>query len=70
MQADLHGVQNRDTLWLVIEAYATVFEFDRERTAGVVDDLLKTGMWLPPELTSGESLFVWAYEQELLPRDE
>jgi hypothetical protein len=66
-QADLRGVQSRDTLWLVIEAYATFFEFDRARAAQVVDDLLVTEMYLP--IDSGESLFVWAYEKGLLPRE-
>jgi predicted nucleic acid-binding protein len=65
-QAELRGVQSRDTLWLVIEAYATFLEFDRVRAAQVVDDLLTTGMYLP--IDSGESLFAWAYEMGLLPR--
>ncbi len=65
-QADLRGVPSRDTLWLVIEAYATFFEFDRGRAIKVVDDLLSTEMYLP--IDSGESLFAWAYEKGLLPR--
>lgn len=67
-QADLRGVQSRDTLWLVIEAYATFFEFDRARAVQVIDDLLTTEMYLP--IDSGESLFTWAYEEGLLPREQ
>lgn len=65
-QADLLGVPSHDTLWLVIEAYATTFGFDRGRAVGVIDDLLATGMYLP--IDSGEGLFSWAYEQGILPR--
>lgn len=65
-QADRHGVPSHDTLWLVIEAYARLFAFDRARAVRVVDDLLATDMYLP--INSGESLFVWAYEEGLLPR--
>ncbi len=64
-QADQLGVPHRDTLWLVLEAYKTLFGRDRERTARVVDDLIGTGMYLP--VTSGESLLAWAYKQGLLP---
>lgn len=66
-QADLRGVQSHDTLWLVVEAYATLFVFDRDRAIRVVDDLLETDMYLP--IDSGESLFAWAYEEGLLPRE-
>jgi predicted nucleic acid-binding protein len=66
-QADLHGVQSHDTLWLVVEAYMTLFAFDRDRAIQVVDDLLETDMYLP--IDSGESLFAWAYEEGLLPRE-
>jgi hypothetical protein len=66
-QADLHGVPSHDTLWLVVEAYATIFAFDRERAIQVVDDLLETDMYLPVD--SGESLFAWAYQEGLLPRE-
>lgn len=64
-QALLRGVPTNSTLWIVIEAYKTLFQRNRERTAQVVDDLLETGMWLPIE--SGDSLLAWAYEEELLP---
>lgn len=66
-QADLHGVSSYDTLWLVIEAYWALPGYDRGRAIQVVDDLLATGMYLP--ITSGASLFAWAYEEGLLPRD-
>jgi predicted nucleic acid-binding protein len=66
VQADLRGVVNHDTLWLVIEAYATLPEYDKDRTVEVVDDLLATGMYLP--IDSGASLLAWAYEEGLLPR--
>lgn len=65
-QADLHDVPSHDTLWLVIEAYATIYDFDRDRAAHVVDDLVATGMYLP--IDSGQSLFAWAYQEGLLPR--
>lgn len=64
-QADAMGVRSIDTLWIVVEAYRTVFGRDRERAARTVDDLLETGMHLP--ISSGESLFGWAYEEGLLP---
>lgn len=65
-QADLRGVESRDTLWLVVEAYMTLFALDRGRASRVVDDLIGTDMYLP--IDSGESLFAWAYEEGLLPR--
>ncbi|KLO63189.1 hypothetical protein AA983_07650 [Dermacoccus sp. PE3] len=64
-QADAREVQSIDTLWIVVEAYKTVLGRDRSLVSKIVDDLLATGMYLPIE--SGESLFTWAYEQELLP---
>ncbi|MFD6095435.1 hypothetical protein ACFVWN_02485 [Nocardiopsis flavescens] len=64
-QADRLSVPNHDTLWIVIEAYKTLFDRDRKTAADVVDDLLGTGMFLP--LQSGESLLNWAYEEGLLP---
>lgn len=41
-----------------------LFSRDRSRAARVVDDLLDTGMYLP--ISSGGSLFTWAYEQGVL----
>jgi predicted nucleic acid-binding protein len=67
VEADLRGVPSHDTLWLVVEAYATLFAYDRDRAAQVVDDLLATDMYLP--IDSGESLFAWAYEAGLLPNE-
>ena len=49
----------------MIEAYKTIFDLDRGRAVQVVDDLLDTGMYLP--VSSGESLFTWAYGEGLLP---
>lgn len=66
-QADLRGVPSHDTLWLVVEAYATLFNYDRDHAAQVVDDLLATDMYLP--IDSGQSLFAWAYEEGLLPKE-
>lgn len=66
-QADLHGVRSHDTLWLVIEAWLTLPDYDRDRAIQVVDDLLSTDMYLP--IDSGESLIAWAYEEGLLPRE-
>jgi predicted nucleic acid-binding protein len=66
-QADQHGVRNHDTLWLVIEAHWSLPDIDRTRAIQVVDDLLATDMYLP--ISSGESLFAWAYEEGLLPRE-
>jgi predicted nucleic acid-binding protein len=63
-QADLRGVQARDTLWVVIEAYATVFGKDRDQAIAVVDALLGTDMYLPIE--NGTSLIAWAWEEGLL----
>jgi len=57
-QATRLEVASRDTLWLVIEAYKSLYGRDREQAIRVVDDLLETGMWLP--FKSGESLFAWA----------
>lgn len=65
VQADALEVQSVDTLWIVVEAYRTIFDHDRDRAAQVVDDLLATDMYLP--IKDGTSLFTWAYEHELLP---
>lgn len=65
-QADARGVASHDTLWLVVEAYATTLGYEQSRAAQVVDDLLATGMYLP--INSGASLFAWAYREGLLPR--
>ncbi|MTD15429.1 hypothetical protein GIS00_15940 [Nakamurella sp. YIM 132087] len=66
-QAELRGIESRDTMWIVIEAWATVFDRDRDLAIAVIDALLDTDMFLP--ITSGASLFAWAYEEGLLPRD-
>jgi len=64
-QADRLCVETHDTLWIVVEAYKTLFGRDRDKAAEVVDALLRTGMWLPVD--SGESLIGWAYGELLLP---
>jgi len=66
-QADLRGVTTRDTLWVVIEAYVTIFNRDKTRAADAVDALIATDMYLP--IASGSSLFAWSYENGYLPRD-
>lgn len=67
VQADRLGVRSRDTLWLVIESHLTLPDVGRIDAIHMVDDLLATGMYLPVD--SGESLFAWAYEEGLLPRE-
>lgn len=64
-QAGRLGVPVRGTLWIVIKAYKELFARDRDVIAGVVDDLLRTEMWLP--VKSGASLLAWAWENGLLP---
>ena len=64
-QAGLRDVRTRDSMWIVVHAYALLFERDRDRAAAVIDDLLATGMKLPIE--SGASFMQWAYENGLLP---
>lgn len=64
-QARERGIPVIDTLWIVIEAYKSLFDRDTHRAAEVINDLIDTGMRLP--ITSGESLMVWAYEEGLLP---
>jgi predicted nucleic acid-binding protein len=64
-QARARDVKWHDTLWIVVEAYATTLSYDRARAARIVDDLIRTGMYLP--IKSGESLFTWAYQEGLLP---
>jgi predicted nucleic acid-binding protein len=65
LQAEALGVRSVDTLWIVVEAFKTIFDRSREQAAQVVDDLVATDMRLP--IKDGASLFAWAYEQELLP---
>lgn len=63
-QADDLSVSSHDTLWIVIEAFKRA-TLDRAASELVVDDLISTGMYLP--ITSGSSLFTWAYIEGLLP---
>lgn len=64
-QADRLDVANHGTMWIVVEAYKELLGREREPAAKIVDDLLATDMYLP--VTSGASLFTWAYEEGLLP---
>ena len=64
-QADQRGVPSIDTLWIVIEAYKSLYSGDRDKVIAVVDDLLETGMYLPFE--SGSSLIAWAWREGILP---
>lgn len=64
-EAKFRDVQQIGTLWIVIEAYKTILNEDRTRAEKIVDDLLSTDMRLP--ISSGTSLFAWAYEEGLLP---
>lgn len=64
-QADLLKVRSIDTMWIVMAAYKSLYDRDRDRVIAVVDDLLETGMYLP--FDSGEALFAWAYGQGILP---
>lgn len=61
------GVRARGILWIVIEAYHTLYDENRNLAAAVVDDLLATGIDLP--FDSGESLFSWADHEGLLPQN-
>jgi predicted nucleic acid-binding protein len=64
-QADLLKVRSIDTMWIVMEAYKSLYGRNKDRVIAVVDDLLETGMYLP--FDSGEALFAWAYSAEILP---
>lgn len=64
-EAEARDVPSINTLWIVIEAFKTILDRDHDKAARIVDDLLDTEMYLP--ITSGESLFTWAYEQGYLP---
>lgn len=63
-QAHRLGVHTCDILWIVIEAYKTVYDENRGLAAALVDDLLATGVQLP--FDSGEDLFTWAHHEGLL----
>lgn len=65
-QASRIGVRARGILWIVIEAYHSLYDGNKGLAAAVVDDLLATGMELP--FDSGESLFSWADREGLLPQ--
>lgn len=64
-QADRLHIASIDTLWIVMEAYKSLFGRSKEQVVAVVDDLLATGMYLP--FGSGEELIAWAYREGQLP---
>jgi predicted nucleic acid-binding protein len=64
-RADLLRARSIDTMWIVMEAYKSLYGRDKDRVIAVVDDLLETGMYLP--FDSGEELFAWAYSAGVLP---
>ena len=64
-QADRLNVNSIDTMWMVVEAYKSLFGRDRAKTVELVDALLETEMYLPFE--DGDSFFAWAWEEGLLP---
>lgn len=64
-QAERLMVTSHSTLWIVIEAWRSLFDGDRSQAECVVDDLLATDMRLPVD--SGSELWTHAYEEGLLP---
>ncbi|ORA78970.1 hypothetical protein BST29_20320 [Mycobacterium malmoense] len=64
-QADRLKVTSIDTMWIVAEAYKSLFKRDRTQTVALVDALLETGMYLP--FQDGDSFFAWAWEEGILP---
>ncbi len=66
-QAEARGVAWVDSLTIVAQAHVALFDGDGRRTAAVIDDLLASGMYLPPDVT-GAGFVAWAYVEGLLPR--
>lgn len=64
-QADRFKVKSIDTMWIVTEAYTSLFDRDRDQTVAFVNALLETGLYLP--FDNGDSFFAWAWEEGLLP---
>ncbi|WP_083409203.1 hypothetical protein [Mycolicibacterium rutilum] len=64
-QARRLRVASIDTMWIVAEAYKSLFNRDRDQTVALVDDLLATDMYLP--FDDGEAFFSWAWTEGLLP---
>lgn len=64
-QADRLCVKSIDTMWIVVEAYKSLFDRDRTKTVELVDALIETGMYLP--FQNGDSFIAWAWEEGLLP---
>lgn len=64
-QADRLGVESIGTMWIVVEAYKSLWDRDRDATVAAIDALLDTDMRLP--LHDGQAVFAWAYQEGLLP---
>jgi predicted nucleic acid-binding protein len=64
-QADRLQVATIDTMWIVAEAYKSLFERDRNQTVALVDALLATDMYLP--FKDGDDFFAWAWAEGVLP---
>jgi predicted nucleic acid-binding protein len=64
-QADRLDVESIGTMWIVVEAYKTLWNRDRDAVIAAVDALLSTDMRLP--LSTGAEVFAWAYEEGRLP---
>jgi predicted nucleic acid-binding protein len=64
-QAERHRVKWIDTLWIVVQAYKSLYAKDSDMAIAVVDSLIATGMYLPCQ--SGAELFDWAYNEGILP---
>lgn len=52
-------------MWIVAEAYKSLFDRDRTKTVELVDALLETDMYLP--FKDGDSFFAWAWKEGMLP---
>lgn len=61
--AQQDGIRVHNSLWLVVEGLRQG-KLDRSAAETLVDELRATDMRLPID---GKGLFVWAYEQGLLP---
>lgn len=64
-QADQLGVESIGTMWIVVEAYKSLWGRDANAMVAAVDALLDTDMRLP--LRDGQEVLAWAYKEDLLP---
>ena len=64
-QADRLGVQSVGTMWIVVEAYKSLWDRNANAMIAAIDALLDTDMRLP--LRDGQEVFTWAYREGLLP---